>query len=251
MLCFLCLPPSCCGALVLLLLLPTYLPPPHLSAPLPCCPPTPQCGLTLRVFRQLFDRITDEERDGVRYTVKCRWAWERAGGAAQLPAAVGPKSLSQVWRPHGTLLIESLRSFPLLLPLSCLSPTATARSTTKSYQTCWQRQELELRAGWPFGRGTRTAACMWKGSRSTWPSTVRLACCIQGALLHAAACFLQTDAHWMTPLSCRTGRLYQWHTHHPHRPPFCSRCSPSFSRRRDGPGAARLRQPPHCSHAHE
>lgn len=31
-----------------------------------------QCGLTLRVFRQLFDRITDEERDGVRYTVKCR-----------------------------------------------------------------------------------------------------------------------------------------------------------------------------------
>ncbi|EFN50818.1 hypothetical protein CHLNCDRAFT_59403 [Chlorella variabilis] len=29
------------------------------------------CGLTLRVFRQLFDRITDEERDGVRYTVKC------------------------------------------------------------------------------------------------------------------------------------------------------------------------------------
>lgn len=30
-----------------------------------------QCGLTLRVFRQLFDRITEEERDGVRYTVKC------------------------------------------------------------------------------------------------------------------------------------------------------------------------------------
>ncbi|KAL4451341.1 hypothetical protein ABPG77_009413 [Micractinium sp. CCAP 211/92] len=33
-----------------------------------------ECGLTLRVFRQLFDRITEEERDGVRYTVKCCYA---------------------------------------------------------------------------------------------------------------------------------------------------------------------------------
>lgn len=42
----------------------------HVVMPLPLT--YMQCGLTLRVFRQLFDRITDEERDGVRYTVKCR-----------------------------------------------------------------------------------------------------------------------------------------------------------------------------------
>ncbi|KAL4857579.1 Kinesin-like protein KIN-12E [Chlorella vulgaris] len=28
-------------------------------------------GLTLRIFRQLFDRITEDEHDGVRFTVKC------------------------------------------------------------------------------------------------------------------------------------------------------------------------------------
>lgn len=32
-----------------------------------------QCGLTLRVFRHLFERIGQEEAEGVRYTVKCWW----------------------------------------------------------------------------------------------------------------------------------------------------------------------------------
>ena len=42
------------------------------AAPRTCCLPSClQCGLTLRVFQQLFDRISQEEHDGVRYTVKC------------------------------------------------------------------------------------------------------------------------------------------------------------------------------------
>ena len=37
------------------------------------------CGLSLRVFQRLFDRITDLEGEGIRYTVKCRWAGPRRG----------------------------------------------------------------------------------------------------------------------------------------------------------------------------
>ena len=59
-----------------------------------------QCGLTLRVFRQLFDAISDEERGGVRYTVKCRWAEGRAGlRAGRGWGARGRAGLRQNWRP--------------------------------------------------------------------------------------------------------------------------------------------------------
>ncbi|KAI7836017.1 hypothetical protein COHA_010101 [Chlorella ohadii] len=51
-----------------------------------------QCGLTLRVFRQLFDRITDEERDGVRYTVKCSYCEVYNEELSDLLAAPGTRA---------------------------------------------------------------------------------------------------------------------------------------------------------------
>ncbi|PRW20240.1 phragmoplast orienting kinesin-1 isoform X1 [Chlorella sorokiniana] len=51
-----------------------------------------QCGLTLRVFRQLFDRITDEEQGGVRYTVKCSYCEVYNEELSDLLAAPGARA---------------------------------------------------------------------------------------------------------------------------------------------------------------
>ncbi len=96
-----------------------------------------QCGLTLRVFRQLFDRITEEERDGVRYTVKC-WCVGRGdpGLVAHTWVPAKRARLAPFPAPAGEASAPAASRISLDSSLHTAPPTATPRSTMKRSQTC-------------------------------------------------------------------------------------------------------------------